>query len=113
MEDRLLDYLPPGHPTNIDEMLSNPKEYPLPLGHPSLEQFVSTNDYPNGLPSIPVYFEHPSISAAFEAGRPIPNGHPFVTEMLSDFIPEVRQTFAFRVKWPLLCSLPVFSHLTC
>ena len=87
VEDRLLDYLPPGHPMNIDEMLSNPKEYPLPLGHPSLSTFVEISDYPNGLPSIPVYFVHPDISTAFDTGRVLPKLHPSVTEMFFEFLP--------------------------
>ena len=33
-------YLPPGHPLNLDEMLRNPGDFPLPNFHPSLARFL-------------------------------------------------------------------------
>jgi predicted ferric reductase len=33
-------YLPPGHPLNLDEMLRNPADFPLPDFHPSLAGFL-------------------------------------------------------------------------
>jgi hypothetical protein len=36
----LLPYLPPDHPENLDDMLRNPADFPMPNFHPSLARFL-------------------------------------------------------------------------
>ena len=40
IEEMLLDYLPPNHPQNLDEMLHNPSDFPQPFGHPSVNSML-------------------------------------------------------------------------
>jgi hypothetical protein len=40
IEWMLVEYLPPNHPPNLDEMMRDPNDYPLPFGHPSLDAMV-------------------------------------------------------------------------
>ena len=46
IEWMLTEYLPPNHPPNLDEMMRDPNDYPLPFGHPSLDSMVLRVDGP-------------------------------------------------------------------
>lgn len=40
IERMLEEYLPPNHPPDLDGMIQDPRNYPLPYGHPSLNAFI-------------------------------------------------------------------------
>lgn len=85
VSDRLEDFLPPNHPWNLDEMLQNPSDYKLPLGHPNFSSMMKEENL--RLPKISVYFHHPNATESFISGRALPPGHMSVTDMLDDFLP--------------------------
>jgi hypothetical protein len=52
IEVMLLDYLPPNHPQNLDEMIHNPRNFSLPFGHPSLNSMLLRGSaYPTARPT--------------------------------------------------------------
>lgn len=84
VNDMLEDYLPSNHPTDLDNMLSHPTHFPLPLGHPDLSKMMAINQLPTLL-----FSAHPDIDANVRAvdGFYFPKLHPSVIEMLEDFLP--------------------------
>lgn len=77
--------LPTNHPRNLDEMLQNPSDYKLPLGHPNFAKMMVIKNLET--PSIAVYFDHPNANESFIAGWALPLGHVSMTDLLDDYLP--------------------------
>ena len=68
-------------------MMKDPLNYLLPLEHPSLEHFISIEELPNGLPSIPAFSAHPDIDKSLSRHDAMPKSHPSVTALLIEHLP--------------------------
>lgn len=78
--------LPSKHP-NVDDLLRNPQENPLPAGHPQLSDFVTRRSREE-LPTVDVFHFHPNVATSYEKGIAISSDHPSVQNLLADGIPE-------------------------
>ena len=95
VEKLLEQYLPPSHPTILDEMLRSPSKYPLPDIHPDLNSFLSyvsgkaANALTSSLasyPSFSVYSGHPDLDD-YDEGDPV-DGHPSIEYMFEPYLPD-------------------------
>eukprot|EP00037_Helgoeca_nana_P028113 m.327828 g.327828 ORF g.327828 m.327828 type:complete len:890 (+) comp27684_c0_seq1:429-3098(+) len=100
--------LPTSHP-NIDTILADPANNPLPWWHPELSQFVS-----GILPitvALPVTAFHPNVDAAYAAGTPYQINHASVHPLLTSFIPSTHPNIDVMLQDPASHPLPDW-HLT-
>ena len=80
--------LPAGHP-DLDAVLADPINNPVPSWHPPFEQYVSRRvGVDLGVrPNVSIGFYHPDPAAEYGAGNAVPATHPLVGPMLAAVLP--------------------------
>eukprot|EP00035_Acanthoeca_spectabilis_P003806 m.95688 g.95688 ORF g.95688 m.95688 type:complete len:442 (+) comp12337_c0_seq1:269-1594(+) len=73
----------PTHP-NVDAILRDPVNNPMPSTHPKIERFLLRNF---DLPVISIAFEHPDVDQAYANGEPMSDRHPSVQNMYVGHLP--------------------------
>jgi hypothetical protein len=85
IEVMLLDYLPPNHPQNLDEMIHNPRNFTLPFGHPSMNSMLLRGSaYPTARPSSIVTGAAETESSIVEVEVNIEGNQTIVEDDLSE-----------------------------
>ena len=109
----LQPWLPATHPGDIDGMLRDPEDYPLPHWHPKLEDLLArvssvTSNLVHAFSSrVQVFYGHPSASASYAQGTAVPSTHPRVQPLLQGMLPPVHPNVDEMLRDPKAHPLPV------
>ena len=95
--------LPATHP-DVDEMLRNPTQNPLPAWHPAIPKFQRRQDEVK--PVVPVSIGHPNTTAMYAAGHAVPASHPAVHPLVSPWLPATHPVVDDMLKDPAAHTLP-------
>ena len=114
-------YLPPDHPGDLDEMLRNPIDYPMPDFHPDLNTFLSfvSGKSAEGLsislahiPTFSVFSGHPNLKTDYVEGDPVKD-HPSIYFLFESHLPRnhpniddlMREGYVLPVWHPSMSSM--------
>ena len=93
--------LPPDHP-DVDVMLKDPSQYPLPDWHPNLSILVESKP----IPKVDVSSFHPNPDKEYTSGNPLPLNHPSVQNLLKASLPINHPNVDILLKYPLANPIP-------